>query len=145
MPATQQEVAQTLIEDFSLFDDWEERYQYIIELGNGLDGIEESCKTETNRVQGCTSNAWLVADLDSETAQITFQADSDSQIVRGLIAILLTLFSKRLAAEILSFDVTAIFTEMTLHQHLSRSRANGLNSLILKMKELAVSFPDATH
>ena len=145
MPATQQEVSQTLIEDFSLFEDWEERYQYIIELGNGLEKIGEAYKTEENRVQGCTSNAWLVADQDPETALITLQADSDSQIVRGLIAILLMLFSQRPAAEILGFDVTAIFTEMTLHQHLSRSRSNGLNSLILKIKELAASFSGATH
>ncbi len=145
MPATQQEVSQTLIEDFSLFEDWEERYQYIIELGNGLDALAEAYKTAENRVQGCTSNAWLVADHDPETALITLQADSDSQIVRGLIAILLMLFSQRPAAEILGFDVTAVFTEMTLHQHLSRSRSNGLNSLILKMKELAASFSSATH
>ena len=144
VPVTQQEIAKTLIDDFSLFDDWEERYHYIIELGNGLNELAEESKTAEHRVQGCTSITWLLADMDPQTSLITFRADSDSQIVRGLIAILLMFFSQRTGAEILSFDVTPIFQEMTLEQHLSHSRANGLNSMIQKIKALTLSYVDTS-
>jgi len=142
--ATQQEIAQELVDDFSFFDDWKERYMYIIELGGRLPGLDSNDKTEANRVQGCTSNAWLVADVDTATSLITFRADSDSQIVRGLIAILLMFFSARSPAEIIDFDVTPYFHEMTLDKHLSRSRSNGLNFMIKKMKEMAVNCQNAT-
>ena len=144
MSSTQQEIAQELVDDFSFFDDWKERYMYIIELGGGLSGLEETDKTEANRVQGCTSNAWLVANVDATTSLITFRADSDSQIVRGLIAILLMFFSGRSPAEIIDFDVTPYFHEMTLDKHLSRSRSNGLNSMIKKMKEMAAGCQNVT-
>ena len=138
MSPTQQEIAQELVDDFSFFDDWKERYMYIIELGGGLPGLEAIDKIEANRVQGCTSNAWLVADIEAATSLITFRADSDSQIVRGLIAILLMFFSERSPAEIIDFDITPYFHEMTLDKHLSRSRSNGLNFMIQKMKDMAV-------
>ncbi len=144
MSSTQQEIAQELVDDFSFFDDWKERYMYIIELGGRLPGLDSNDKTEANRVQGCTSNAWLVADVDTATSLITFRADSDSQIVRGLIAILLMFFSARSPAEIIDFDVTPYFHEMTLDKHLSRSRSNGLNFMIKKMKEMAVNCQKAT-
>ena len=144
MSSTQQEIAQELVDDFSFFDDWKERYMYIIELGGRLPGLDSNDKTEANRVQGCTSNAWLVADVDTATSLITFRADSDSQIVRGLIAILLMFFSARSPAEIIDFDVTPYFHEMTLDKHLSRSRSNSLNFMIKKMKEMAVNCQNAT-
>ena len=144
MSPTQQEIAQELVDDFSFFDDWKERYMYIIELGSGLPGLEAIDKTEANRVQGCTSNAWLLADIEATTPLITFRADSDSQIVRGLIAILLRFFSERSPAEIVDFDITPYFHEMTLDKHLSRSRSNGLNFMIQKMKELAARCQNAS-
>ena len=143
MPAPQQEIAKDLTEDFSLFEDWEERYRYIIELGDRLPNLAETHRTEVNRVQGCTSNAWLVAARDPQSGLITFSADSDSQIVRGLIGILLMLFSERQATEILDFDVAPLFQELTLHQHLSPSRANGLNSLVRTLKELTLRYIEA--
>ena len=144
MCPTQQEIAQELVDDFSFFDDWKERYMYIIELGSGLPGLEAIDKTEENRVQGCTSNAWLLADIEATTPLITFRADSDSQIVRGLIAILLMFFSERSPAEIVDFDITPYFHEMTLDKHLSRSRSNGLNFMIQKMKEMAARCQNAS-
>ena len=141
---TQQEIAQELVDDFSFFDDWKERYMYIIELGSGLPGLEAIDKTEANRVQGCTSNAWLLADIEATMPLITFRADSDSQIVRGLIAILLMFFSERSPAEIVDFDITPYFHEMTLDKHLSRSRSNGLNFMIQKMKEMAARCQNAS-
>jgi len=144
VPPTQQEIAQELVDDFSFFDDWKERYLYIIELGSGLPGLEAIDKTEANRVQGCTSNAWLLADIEATTPLITFRADSDSQIVRGLIAILLMFFSERSPAEIVDFDITPYFHEMTLDKHLSRSRSNGLNFMIQKMKDLAARCQNAS-
>lgn len=144
MSPTQQEIAQELVDDFSFFDDWKERYMYIIELGSGLPELESADKTESNRVQGCTSNAWLVADVETDTSLMTFRADSDSQIVRGLIAILLMFFSKRSPTEIINFDITPYFHEMTLDKHLSRSRSNGLNFMIQKMKDMAARCQNAS-
>ena len=144
MSPTQQEIAEDLIDDFSFFDDWKDRYLYIIELGSGLPELAAADKTEVHRVQGCTSNAWLVADIEAATSLITFRADSDSQIVRGLIAILLMFFSERPPAEIIDFDVTPHFHKMTLDKHLSRSRSNGLNFMIQKMKDLAARCQNAS-
>ena len=144
MSPTQQEIAKDLVDDFSFFDDWKDRYLYIIELGSGLPELAAADKTEVNRVQGCTSNAWLVADIEAGTSLITFRADSDSQIVRGLIAILLMFFSERPPEEIINFDITPHFHEMTLDKHLSRSRSNGLNFMIQTMKELAARCQDAS-
>jgi cysteine desulfuration protein SufE len=127
-----------LVESFDLFDDWEEKYRYIIELGDRLDPLPNELKTEANRVQGCQSQVWMTAEvLSGETPRIRFRADSDSQIVRGLIAILMSVYSNRTPQEVLAFDIEQTFDKLELRRHLSRSRSNGLFSMVRRIKELA--------
>lgn len=127
-----------LLNTFDLFDDWEDRYKYIIELGDEVETLAPEHKVEANRVQGCQSNVWLIADVhDSDGTRIEFHADSDSQIVRGLIAILLAVYSQRTPAEIMAFDIRGLFEKIGLSQHLSRSRSNGFFSMVNRMRLIA--------
>jgi cysteine desulfuration protein SufE len=129
-----------LLDDFEFLDTWEDRYRYIIELGDELEEMPAHLKTEENRVQGCVSNVWLVFDVEpGEPPVINFIADSDSQIVRGLVAILLMLCSGRTAQEVLSADVESVFEKLELRKHLSRSRSNGLHAMIKRIRTLAES------
>lgn len=138
MPEELTAAVDDLVESFDLFDDWEEKYRYIIELGDALDEMADDLKTEANRVQGCQSQVWMTADLvPGEPVRIAISADSDSQIVRGLIAILMSIYSERTPAEILDFDIEQTFDQLELRQHLSRSRSNGLFSMVRRIKELA--------
>lgn len=133
-----QMTVEELLEEFELFDDWSEKYQYIIELGDQLDSFPEEFRVDDNLVQGCQSNVWLVARAKpADPPVIEFLADSDSQIVRGLIAILVMLMSGRTAEEIRDLDVEGLFRKLELQRHLSRSRSNGLNSMIQRIRTLA--------
>ncbi len=130
--------AEDLIEDFSLFDDWEERYRYIIDLGRKAQNLSPGEKTEANRVQGCTSQVWLVYTLSADTPPLLhFRADSDADIVRGLAAMMVTIFSGKNAQEIIDFDVQSLLGRLDLARHLSSNRANGLASLVARMRALA--------
>ncbi len=127
-----------LVEDFEFLDAWEDRYRYIIELGDELEQMPDSLKVEEHRVQGCVSNVWLVLDVEpGDPPRIRFIADSDSQIVRGLVSILLMLCSGRTAQEIQALDIESIFERLELGKHLSRSRSNGLHSMIKRIRRLA--------
>jgi cysteine desulfuration protein SufE len=128
-----------LLSTFDLFDDWEDRYRYIIELGDELDHLPPEQKIEANRVQGCQSNVWMVADVEptSPAPMIDIAADSDSQIVRGLISILLKIYSHRTPQEILAFDIQGLFEKIGLSQHLSRSRSNGFFSMVNRIRSVA--------
>jgi len=127
-----------LVEDFEFLDAWEDRYRYIIELGDELEQMPDSLKVEEHRVQGCVSNVWLVLDVEpGDPPRIRFIADSDSQIVRGLVSILLMLCSGRTAQEIQAMDIESIFERLELGKHLSRSRSNGLHSMIKRIRRLA--------
>jgi len=127
-----------LIEEFDLFDDWEDKYRFIIELGDGLPAFDESARIECNRVQGCVSNVWLLPHVGDDEL-LYFTADSDSQLVKGLIAIVIMLFSGKSAELILQFDISDLFVRVELTQHISRSRSNGLNSMIQRIKALALA------
>jgi cysteine desulfuration protein SufE len=127
-----------LLEEFEDFDTWEERYRYIIELGAALDDLPPELRTEEHRVQGCISNVWLLMDVrPGNPPLIQFRADSDSQIVRGLVSILLMLCSDRPAQEILALNIESVFERLELRKHLSRSRSNGLHSMIKRIRTLA--------
>ncbi len=127
-----------LLDEFADFDHWEERYRYIIELGEELDEMPAAMKTEENRVQGCVSNVWVVMDVQSgDSPFVQFVADSDSQIVRGLVSILLMLCSGRPAREVVAMDIESVYERLDLRQHLSRSRSNGLHSMIQRIRTLA--------
>ena len=127
-----------LIERFQFFDDWTERYRYLIDLGRGLPSLDPAHRVDANIVKGCQSQVWLIhrpGDNSSDT--LHFEADSDAHIVRGLIAILLTAFSGRTLAEIEAVDHDSLFETLGLTHHLSPSRTNGLFSMVSKIRALA--------
>lgn len=126
-----------LEESFSLFDSWEDRYRYLIDLGGGLPPMDPALKTAETLVKGCTSQVWLIA--ETRNGKFHFTADSDAQIVRGLIFLLLVAYQDRTAAEINSVDITAAFDRMGLHQHLSPNRRNGFFAMVERIKTLAAA------
>ena len=126
-----------IIDDFALIDDWEERYRYVIELGRALPELSESARTEDNRVRGCASQVWLetsVAKNDRNEPVLTFRADSDAHIVRGLVSIILTLYSGRTARDILDVDALGTFEKLGLVEHLTPQRSNGVRSMVERIR-----------
>ena len=140
-----QNAGQKLIDDFGLFDTWEDRYRYIIELGGGLEPLGDEYQVESHRVQGCVSSVWLIREDGNGDSTIHFRADSNSQLVKGLIAIVLLIYSGRTALEIIGFDINDLFERLDLRQHISRSRSNGLNSMVQRIKTLAVEHEADTN
>lgn len=133
--------ADELVREFQALDDWNDRFQYIIELGDQLEPFPEEERRDENLVQGCQSNVWLVARVsEGEPRRIEFLADSDSQLVRGLIAILVMLLSGKTPQEILCTDVESVFRKLDLQRHLSRSRSNGFYAMVRRIRELASQF-----
>ena len=128
---------ETLIDDFALFDDCEERYRYIIELGNGLKPLSEAEHNDTNKVQGCVSQVWLVNDRDGE--RLSFRGDSDAHIVRGLVAILLDLYDGKSAQEIAAYDAESAFQQLGLGEHLTPQRANGFYAMVQRIRNDAAA------
>lgn len=127
-----------LVEEFQEMEDWDERYDYIIDLGRELPALDGSLQTEEHLVQGCMSTVWLIARVDpGESRQVQIQADSDSIIVKGLIVILLAHYDGKPAAEILKSDPVKLFEQLGLNQHLSPQRRNGLFSMVKRLKQLA--------
>jgi cysteine desulfuration protein SufE len=128
-----------LVENFSLFDDWEDRYAYVIDLGKKLEPMPEAEKTETAKVKGCMSQVWLAHDVipgDGEP-RLHFRADSDAFIVKGLIAVLMALYNDRTPSEILTTDAVAALGELGLASHLSPNRRNGFVAMVERIKAIA--------
>ena len=120
-------------DNFALLEEWDDRYRYVIELGRTLQALPEEEHSAANKVQGCVSQVWLSKRIDRKDGQepvLNYLGDSDTHIVRGLIAILLTLYSGRTPREILATDATAIFDEFGFREHLTPQRSNGLRSMI---------------
>jgi cysteine desulfuration protein SufE len=131
---------ETIREDFAFLDEWEDKYRYVIELGEQLPPFPESARDERHRVQGCVSRVWLIADVgDGADPQIHLQGDSDAHIVRGLVAIMLALYSGRRASEIDAIDAEDTLRALGLDEHLTPQRANGLRSMIKRIKQEARS------
>ena len=124
-------------ESIQFLSDWEDKYSYILELGDSLPGIPESERCPELLVEGCQSNVWLLTAYDSDEDILSLRMDSDAHIVRGLIAILLSVYSDRSPSDILSFGITDFFDELDLLKHLSPIRGNGLRSLIQKIRSVA--------
>jgi cysteine desulfuration protein SufE len=122
-----------LVDNFGFLEDWEDRYAYLIDLGTQLPAMDEGLKTEQSKVRGCMSQVWMILGWD-KAERLTFTADSDAQIVRGLIAILRTIYAGRTAAEISEIDVEKTFTRLGLDQHLSPNRRNGFFSMVERVK-----------
>jgi cysteine desulfuration protein SufE len=127
-----------IIEDFEFLDDWEDRYRYVIELGKALPELPEAQRTLANKVQGCASQVWLVSHADDGDDPImTFEGESDAHIVRGLVAIVLATYSGKHASEIAALDALDVFGKIGLVEHLSAQRANGLRSMVKRIREEA--------
>lgn len=131
------EIQDEIIDEFAMFDDWDERFQYVIDLGKSLPLIDEKYKTDDNLITGCQSKVWLHADVSD--GKIVFTADSDAIITKGIIAVLIRAFSNQMPAAILEAD-TSFVDEIGLKQHLSPTRANGLVSMIKKIKLYAMAY-----
>lgn len=128
-----------IAEDFQLFDDWEDRYRYVIELGRELPALPEDRRTPATKVEGCASQVWLVPDVRSspEGTELHFQGDSDAMIVRGLIAILIMLISGRRLEEIRQMDIRGQLGRLQLDEALSAQRSNGLRAMVARIEDIA--------
>ena len=127
-----------LAEEFSLFDDWEDRYRYIIDLGRTLEPLSEAEHTDQNKVRGCASQVWLVTE-PSAAGRLHFRGDSDAHIVRGLIAILLKLYSEHTPGEILAVDAQGAYEQLGLSGALTAQRSNGLFSMVERIRRDAAA------
>ena len=128
---------QSLLDDFSLFDDWEDRYRYIIELGGTLAPLSEAEHSDAYKVPGCVSQVWLVSEVHGD--KLVFRGDSDAHIVRGLVAIVLDLFSNKTAADILDVDAKGAFEQLGLSEHLTPQRSNGFQAMVQRIRKDAAA------
>ncbi|PRX10494.1 UNVERIFIED_ORG: cysteine desulfuration protein SufE [Martelella mediterranea] len=127
-----------IIDDFSFLEDWEDRYRYVIELGKELPDLPDAEKNEENRVHGCASQVWLVSEKEAgDDPVMRFRGDSDAFIVRGLVSIVLTVYSGRKASDIAATDAIETFRRIGLVDHLSAQRTNGLNAMVTKIRQTA--------
>ena len=124
-----------LPDTFEFFDDWEDKYRFIIDLGKELPGLPDVDKTDDHLIRGCQSQVWL--SYESTDEQLTFNMDSDAHIVRGLIAVVLIAIQNRSAADIQRLDIEEIFSQLDLLAHLSVTRGNGLRAMVSRVKEVA--------
>jgi len=126
-----------ILDNFSFLDEWDDRYRYIIELGRTLAPLPEEARVEANKVQGCASQVWLTTQVAPDGAAgpvLSFVGDSDAHIVRGLIAILLAVYSGKSARDILAADALALFDQLGLREHLTPQRSNGVRSMVERIR-----------
>ncbi|MBE8219915.1 MAG: SufE family protein [Alphaproteobacteria bacterium] len=128
---------ETLLEDFALFDDWEDKYRYIIERGNALPPLSPSEQIEAHKVRGCASQVWLISEREND--RLIFRGTSDAHIVRGLIAILLEIYSGRTASDILATDANETFSALGLAAHISPQRSNGFQAMVQRVRNDAAA------
>ncbi|HLV45900.1 MAG TPA: SufE family protein [Flavobacterium sp.] len=133
---TIQEIQEEIVDEFAMFDDWMQRYEYIIELGKTLPLIDEQYKVEENLIRGCQSQVWLHA--EKQDGKIVFTADSDAILTKGIIAILIRTFSNQKPEDVMNAD-TSFIDEIGLKEHLSPTRANGLVSMMKQIKLYAIA------
>ncbi len=134
---TIKDIQNEIIDEFSMFDDWMQRYEYMIELGKSLPLIDDQYKTDDNIIKGCQSKVWVHAEMKDDN--VVFTADSDAIITKGIIAILIRVFSNQTPQAIIEAD-TAFIDEIGLKEHLSPTRANGLVSMIKQIKMYAIAY-----
>lgn len=134
-----QEAFEDLADTFEFLDDWEDRYRHVIDMGKAMEPLEEELRIPATRVEGCASQVWLVPEVmgSGEAAILRFRGDSDAMIVRGLIAILISLYSGLSAREVLAVDAEAELARLDLRDHLSSQRSNGLRAMIQRVQDLA--------
>lgn len=134
---TIEETEKEIVEEFSLFDSWDDKYEYIIDLGKKLQPLEEEHKKDENRVRGCQSTVWLVADY--KDGKIIYKADSDALIVKGLISMLIRVLSGHKPDEIVNSKL-AFINEIGMTSHLAQTRSNGLLAMVKQMKNYALAY-----
>jgi cysteine desulfuration protein SufE len=126
---------QDLIDDFAFLDDWEDRYTHVIELGKAISPLSDAEKSAETKVKGCVSQVWLVAHIQkTDPPVLTFRGDSDAHIVKGLVAIMLKIYSGKSPDEILALDIEDIILKLGLEEHLSPQRANGLKAMVERIR-----------
>lgn len=125
-----------ILDDFSVLDDWEDRYRYVIELGKTLAPLPEAEHTDANKVRGCASQVWLQSDVDRSTnpPRLSWRGDSDAHIVRGLVALTLAFFNGRTPQEAIEGDALALYREIGLAEHLTPQRSNGVRAMVDRIK-----------
>ncbi len=129
--------SQEIIDDIAFFDDWEQRYQYIIDLGKAIPGLSDEQKTSDRLVKGCQSSVWMASRIHE--GRIQFDVDSDAVIVQGLLALVLAAYNDKTPAQILAFDIDGYFAELDLERHISPTRGNGLRAIVGQIQALAKS------
>jgi len=135
-----QDTFEDIVDTFAFLDDWEDRYRHIIDMGKEMPDLDEAFQVPATKVDGCASQVWLVPEIRNEDAtRIYFTGTSDAMIVRGLIAILKSLYSGQKARDILDIDAFARFGELGLDQHLSAQRSNGLRAMVERIRSVAAS------
>jgi len=127
--------SEEIVEDLAFFDDWEQRYQYIIDLGKSIPPMDDSLKTDERLVRGCQSSVWLVS--NEQDGRLQFQVDSDAVIVNGLLALVMAAFNDRTPAQILGFDIDGYFRQLDLERHITPTRGNGLRAIVAKIQAIA--------
>lgn len=130
LPSTEQ-----ILEDLAFFDDWEDRYKYIIDLGRALPPLDPALQTPERLVKGCQSNVWI--DVQARDGRLYFNVDSDAHIVRGLLVLVLAAYQGRSPEEILDFDIDGYFAALDLERHLSPTRGNGLRAMVARVNGIA--------
>jgi cysteine desulfuration protein SufE len=125
-----------ILSNFEFLEDWEERYRYLIELGRLMEPLPDEARTEANRVKGCASQVWLETRVDYSDGdpRLRWRGDSDAHIVRGLVALMMALYSGRTAREVLSTDAIAIFRDLGLSEHLTPQRSNGVRAMVERIR-----------
>ncbi|MFV0477828.1 MAG: SufE family protein [Parahaliea sp.] len=127
--------ADDIVDTLSFFDDWEERYKYIIDLGRELPPMNKSLQTENRKIHGCQSQVWI--DTRIEDGRLQMSVDSDAFIVKGLLGVVMAAYNNKTAAEVLAFDIEQYFDSLDLLRHLSPTRGNGLRSMVARIREIA--------
>lgn len=128
-----------LVDTFEFLDDWEDRYRHVIDMGKAMDPLEDAFKVPATKVDGCASQVWLLPEIDGTGPDATFKfrGESDAMIVRGLIAVLVTLYNEQPVSDVLATDATAELGRLGLNDHLSAQRSNGLRAMVERIQKLA--------
>lgn len=127
----------SILDDLAFFDDWEERYKYIIDLGRELPPMADELHTPERLVKGCQSNVWI--DVKEHDGRLQFAVDSDAHIVRGLLALVMAAYQDKTPGEILAFDIDDYFSQLDLERHLSPTRGNGLRAMVAQVRAIAAA------
>ena len=135
---------QDMIDDFTFLDDWEERYMHVIEMGRAMPPLNPNEQCAKNKVNGCVSQVWLITKQDMNNNVLRYRGDSDAHIVKGLVAIVIHIFSGRTPKEITEIDAQDILMKLGLAEHLSAQRSNGLNAMISRIQSEAISLLAST-